>query len=395
MVDAGPPQPLPRRSDAFVVVAEGSCSKLSVEAMGDRRVLVFGDTGYDLAAWAPGDELAAAQAMVVLTGDGAARQPQLMEGLPKDDRGYVRGELRTGGAIGNEWLLLTSARYSAKQRGVLFERTSRGYVWGATGFERAPASDVVDRPAAASKLPAELPSHACDEGLRLVPLASAVTTSGGMVIVGRCAGDGPTNLPRPVLRALHGRAGSTSFEVRALPEAELDGIVNVSVAAGTDDQLTVVAWEPFLPLDRRRTYAVTWDGKRWSEFELEMTGAPTSVAQTKDGVRWLTAGSALYRLDASGRPRAVPLPLPHFVKGDPRDVYVHSVRAHGGEVWVEGSYRVALERDRTPVWASVVWAGEEAARFVSPSRLVYCDAREDAATATSLAARPPPTEGSR
>ena len=100
------------RSD-FTVVAEGPCSKLSVQAVGDRRLLVYGDTGYDLRGWLPGDELAAAQSFVELHGDQAMRNHSLLRGLSADAGGYVHGDLTFGGTFERQaWLLVGTTRYA-------------------------------------------------------------------------------------------------------------------------------------------------------------------------------------------------------------------------------------------------------------------------------------------
>jgi hypothetical protein len=250
---------------ALVVVAEGPCPKLSVQALGARRLLVFGDTGYDLHAWLPGEPLAAAQSIVELVqGGGAARDPRLLAGLPTDERGYVPADLSLGGA-GEEsaWLVRTTTRYEPSGRGALFERSTEGALLGPRGFRSAPAGEVVERPARARALPSVLPS-ACGAELSFVPLASTSTPTGGVVIAGRCADRGPTNLPSPMLRVLHGAADAREYRVEAGLETPLDGIVNLSLAAGADDDVWLAAWEPFEPPERRRPFVARWDGARWS-----------------------------------------------------------------------------------------------------------------------------------
>lgn len=376
---------------ALVVVAEGPCPKLSVQALGERRLLVFGDTGYDLHAWMPGEPLAAAQSLVELVPGGAARDERLSSGLPTDERGYVAADLSLGGASeASAWLVRTTSRYEPSGRGALFERSSEGALLGPTGWRAAPAGAVVERPARAAALPSALPS-ACGAELSFVPLASISTPSGGVVIAGRCADRGPTNLPSPLLRVLHGRADAREYRVEAGPDGTaLDGIVNLALAAGSDDDVWLAAWEPFEPPERRRPFVARWDGARWTRERLALREAPMSLARTSDGALWLATGKGLHRRDRAGHLEAVAVPMPHFAEGRRDDVYVHTVRAFGDEVWVEASYRVTLDQKAGPTWASALY--RMAPR--PPPRVVYCDAREPAERAVTLvesrAPRPPP-----
>ncbi len=109
------------------VFAEGPCPKLSIEAAGERRFLVYGDHGRVLAGWLPGDRVATAETLAELRGGRAHRRPSLLRGLPTDARGYVEGELRLGGSAEDPWLLRTTVRYSLVKRGPLFEREPSGY----------------------------------------------------------------------------------------------------------------------------------------------------------------------------------------------------------------------------------------------------------------------------
>lgn len=374
-------RPAPRLREELAVAAEGPCARLSVQAVGARRFLVYGDTGYDLHAWLPNEAVAAAQSIVELRPGGAARDPRLLAGLPTDGRGYVPGELSLGGEEGAAWLERVTTRYQAGGKGALFEREADGFRLGAHGWERA-GGVVVSRPAAASGLPA-LPADACagaraSEGpprdLRFVPLAAIATPSGGVVVAGRCADDGPRNLVEPVVRVLHGRAGGRAWSVASAPLApELDGIVNASLAARSDDDVALTLWEPFDPPRHRRPYLARWDGRAWSRVAVAIEDGLMSAAWAPDGGLYLAAGRALYRRAPGGAIARVPLPPPRFAKGSADDVHVHDVRAWGEELWVESSYRVELgEKDQGPAWASVVHTN------VALPRVVYCDAREPA-----------------
>ena len=260
------------------IAAEGPCSHLAVHAIGDRRVLVFGDTGYDLAGWLPGDEIPAAQSIAVLTPDGAGRDPALLRGLPTDARGYVPGHLVVGGhAAHDAWLLRVTTRYAPGGGGALFARASEGYRLGERGW-RVTAGSPVDRPPSTRGLP-ELPTGACGEGHTWIPLASA-TTRGGVLVAGRCDDPRVPNPSEASILVAHGRPGATAWEVARIPgTSNLDGIVNVDLAARADDDAVLVAWEPFVPLERRQPYAARWDGRRWAVLAIDRPGGYLGVAQ--------------------------------------------------------------------------------------------------------------------
>ena len=221
---------------AFRVAAEGPCARLAVEAIGDRRLLVFGDTGYDLAGWLPGDEVPAAQSIAVLGPGGAGLDPGLLRGLPRDARGYVPGDLLLGGADdAGAWLLRVTTRYAPGGDGALFARASEGFTRGPRGWQRSPGSPV-ERPRAAARLPS-LPTTACAEGHQLVPLAST-TTRGGVMVAGRCDDARVANPAEVDLLVAHGRPGASAWEIHRVPgTSNLDGNVNVAIDARGDTSL--------------------------------------------------------------------------------------------------------------------------------------------------------------
>lgn len=355
------------------VAAEGPCARLSVRALGDQRVLVFGDTGYDLAGWLPGDQVPAAQSLVLLTPGGAARAPDLLRGLPRDSRGYVPGDLDLGGHGGTRWLLRVTTRYAPGGGGVLFARTSEGYQLDAGGWRRAP-SNPVERPAATARLP-ELPPNACGERT-FIPLASA-TTERGVVLAGRCDDERVANPSEVELMVAHGLPGAASWRVERVPGTEnLDGIVNVDLDARTDDDVALVAWEPFVPLERRQGFAARWNGRAWSKLSIDAAGGLVGVAH-HGGALVVLDGHRALRVDAAGRATPIALPPPRFARGAPADIAPHAVHAWGDELWIEARHRVWLERDRLAVWASVLFT------TATVPRTVYCDAREPAESAVT------------
>ena len=354
------------------IAAEGPCSHLAVHAIGDRRVLVFGDTGYDLAGWLPGDEIPAAQSIAVLTPDGAGRDPALLRGLPTDARGYVPGHLVVGGhAAHDAWLLRVTTRYAPGGGGALFARASEGYRLGERGW-RVTAGSPVDRPPSTRGLP-ELPTGACGEGHTWIPLASA-TTRGGVLVAGRCDDPRVANPSEASILVAHGRPGATAWEVARIPgTSNLDGIVNVDLAARADDDAVLVAWEPFVPLERRQPYAARWDGRRWAVLAIDRQGGYLGVAQRPDGTVVVVDGAGAHRVAADGTTTPIVLPPLRFARGGaPGDLYVRGVHALGDELWIEASYRVWPARERPAVWGSAVFTD------AAVPRTVYCDAREPA-----------------
>lgn len=365
----------PRSS--FAVLAEGPCPKLSLQAAGDRRLIVYGDTGYDLEAWLPGDELAAAQSIVELRGGRAFRDPAWLAGLPSDGRGYVPGDLVIGGEGARPWLLRITSRYNPTGRGALFERRAEGYSMRGKAWARAEDDHPVELPEAAARLP-KLPRESmCEKpGLTFVPLASTRSPAGGVLVAGRCAAAGPANLPDPTILVAHGLPGASAWSVKAVPGADwLDGILNIDVYARGDADAVLVAYEPFQPPKSRRRFAARYDGSSWAELPLAIHDGLMSVTGTPDGALWIAGGRALYRVDRALDAAPVRLPPLRFARGDAADVHIHTVRSFGAEVWVEASYRVmtTVGSKEQPAWASALFANVE-----PPARALYCDARERA-----------------
>ncbi len=376
-----PAQPAPVIS-AWSVFAEGPCPKLSIHRSGERRFIVYGDTGYDLHAWLPGEPLAAAQAIAEVKGDRVYRSPALLAGLPRNARGYVRGELELGGAPpAATWLHLITARYSSGGQGALFERRVHGYSfvpgkgWASAG-EDSPAA----LPFQARKLPTLPSATMCPKaGLTLVPLASTTTAAGGVFVAGRCDDEQAPNYVDTTILVAHGRPDADRWEVAQIPDADaLDGIVNLALAAPSDDRAYLVAYEPFTPREERQSFFAHYDGSRWRELPLPIDDGLMSVAAADDGTLWFAAGRALYQRQESGEVTTVPLPPPRFARGASDALHLHRVRAFGqNELWVEASYRLDLPAGRGAKrgWASALFTTRP------PRYPLYCDANQPAETA--------------
>jgi hypothetical protein len=377
-LDASAP-PARTPSSDFAVVAEGPCPRLSVFAIDDHRFLVFGDTGYDLHAWMPGDRLAAAQSIVELRADGAFINPALLQGVPRDGRGYIPGDLLLGGSFKRApWLLRVASEYAPSGTGALFSRAAEGYLLGEHGWRASPGAPV-ERPEGAANLP-ELPrATMCGAGLAFVPVASAPTPTGGLLVAGRCSDERPANLKNPKLLVAHGLPGAASWSIQPIPGTGLlDGIVNIALFARSDSDAVLVAYEPFKHPQERKSFAARFDGKTWREQNLPIDEGLMSVTGTPDGALWFAASRAVVRIDASGKASKVPLPALRYATGKP-EIHLHTVRSFGQEVWIEASYRTYVSRPdgkgREPMWASALYAN------VPGPRPVYCDARQPAAEA--------------
>ncbi|MBE7482272.1 MAG: hypothetical protein HS104_20120 [Polyangiaceae bacterium] len=349
------------------VFAEGPCPKLSVQAAGKRRFLVYGDHGRVLAGWLPGDRLATAESIVELRGGKAFRRASLLQGLPTDARGWVVGELALGGSADEPWLVRTTVRYSLLKRGPLFERTPAGYLFDA-GWRST--EEPVTVPRSARDLP-ELPDRElCSEELAFVPLTWTTTPEGGLVVAGRCDDEKAANYGVTNLVVALGAPGAKRWRATLLPGGEtLAGIVNLSLAAASERELYATAYEPFKEPSERAAYLARFDGKEWTRVETKVTDGLMSVATDGHGTLWLAGGRALYR----GSER-VSLPTLRFSEPS-APLHVHTVRYLDGELWVEASYQVRLPEQRGSHWASALFSSRR------PEATLYCDARENAESA--------------
>lgn len=402
----GPSQPAAapaKPAEELAVVVEGPCPTLRIHALGDERVLVYGDDGYALESWLPGDELPAAESLAVLRQGGAFVRKSLLDGLPRDSRGYVPFDLELGGRFSDRaWLLLVATRYQPHGRGALFERKSRGFTFAGTGWIRSSDDVPVELPREASRLPPLPVEHVCPSvGLTLegattfVPLASVRTPRGGVFVAGRCDDPAITNYRNTTLLVAHGAPGAHRWDVQRTPGTEaLDGIVNVALEAKGDDDAHLVAYEPMKALAERRSYLAHYDGRAWSELATRISDGLMSVARTDDGGLLLAGGRALYRRDAKGVATKVPLPPLRFAGPPPRpepsptepgvlrDVGPLEVRKvdrfEPGELWVTASYTVEVERPGGHRGAMRGTAIYSTRRYPRP---MHCDAREPAETA--------------
>ncbi len=363
------------------VVAEGPCSRLSVQPVGGRTFVVYGDTGYDLHDWSVGERLAAAESVVEIRGGDAFRVDGFMRGLPTNSGGYVPADLRLGGSFERKpWLVAIDTRYAARDAGSLFERESRGYVFEDGSFRPHAGGSPVDLPDEAASLPA-LP-ELCDPaaGQRFVKLGATTSARGDVFVAGRCAVAGPVATRGAPIVVAYGAARASSWVVGRTPESHvLDGVVNVGLYARRGDDAYLVAYEPFKPAEERQPYLARWDGRAWSQVETGLPEGLMSVSGSDDGTLWIAGGRALYRRRPGERELTkVPLPPLRFASEPrPPTLRVHTVRVVAADdVWVEGTYRVRVQEKaaEVEVRSGVLFRSR-------PSAAHYCDAREPAVRA--------------
>jgi hypothetical protein len=396
-----PPDLEPR--SPFRVFAEGPCARLSLQQLAGRRLLVYGDTGYDLHDWRVSERLAAAQSFVEVRGDTAYRVPALYESLPSNSGGYVPFDLRFGGGASHPWLLAVDTRYASRGAGALFEREARAFVLAGERWQATPPAAAITLPDAARSLP-PLPvetmcTAAGGPGLTFVPLASttlrpAAAAAGDaaahVFVAGRCQDASHINHRGTTILVAHGAPGAEAWRVAGTPDAAvLDGIVNLGLYARAADDVYLVAWEPFVPPDARQPYLVRYDGAGWSGVETGLPEGLMSVSGTADGALWLAAGRGLYlRPPRAATFHAVPLPPLQFAtEPHPPTLRVHTVQALSPEeVWVEATYRVGLNRypTTTEARASVLFRLGDATAAGAVAPVLYCDARERAELALSV-----------
>ncbi|HSO33587.1 MAG TPA: hypothetical protein VLT33_13735, partial [Labilithrix sp.] len=263
LLGCGTPRPAePRRASAepgseFQVVAEGPCGRLSVQALGGRTLLVYGETGYDLHDWAAGERLAAAQSFVQLRGESAFRVPSLYAGLPLDAGGYVAADLTMGESPEEgPWLLAVETRYAARGKGRLFDRHGRAYTRKGDAWTATDSRSPVPLPGVARSLPPLPIETACQKPeLRLIPLASTRLASGEVLVAGRCQDGSHVNFRETSVLVAHGVPGASSWKIEAAPDATaLDGIVNLALQARSANEAYLVAWEPFRSPENRKPY---------------------------------------------------------------------------------------------------------------------------------------------
>jgi len=360
----------PSPQTEFEIFAEGPCPRLSAQHALGTTVLVFGETGYDLHGWMPGEPVAAAQSLAEVVGDTVMLRPALSGGLPHDARGYVPGALEVDGG----WLTRTTTRYARGGTGALFEKRASAYVWS-NGRWAGRAGRPMGRLDPSSRL-GELPAM-CADGRQFIPTAHDTSPEGGVFVAGRCDDAAAPNPVDPVIHVAHGRPGARTWSTARIPETdELRGIVNLDLFARRDDEAYLVAYEPFVARDERKAFLAGYDGRHWRRIEVPVEDGFMGVSGTETEL-YLAAGRRFYQRaygTATLPLAAVPLPLPAFAQVTASQMHVHAVRVLSGQVWVEASYRVQVPRKEgvDAIWASALYTRQR------PRRLIYCDARESA-----------------
>jgi len=331
------------------VVAEGPCAKLSVQAIGQRKFVVFGDTGYELRAWNPGELLAAAQSFVEIREGLAYRNRALLRGLPTNSGGYTPGDIRFGGSsLQHGWLWRTTTHYAPEDSGALFRRTVEAFVHDGRRWTKHSSPDVARFPPAARSLPPLPAATMCSaygSRLHFVRLTATWLDSGHVWVAGRCQDDGLTNYRETTVLVASGSPETKRWTVAKLSDIwALDAILNVAMYARAADDVYLVAYEPFKPIEKRVQYLVHYDGRSWTLLDTPVGTGMTSVSGSVDGTLWITAGHQLWRRDPKGSWRVIPMPSLLFSKPDkPPSLRITAVRAFAvDDVRVEGAFRVRL-----------------------------------------------------
>ena len=367
-------------SGALRTVAEGPCAKLSVAAVGERRFMIYGDTGYELADWAAGERLPAAQSLIEITAQGPARNHAMLEALPRDGRGYLPAAIELGiDSTGTPWLASIETRYAPRGTGALFQRASTAYSLREGGWRPQPSEAPLDLGKGA--LPDVSAKDACeDEALRFVPLTHSFALDGSLLIAGRCQDESHVNYADTTLVVAHAPKGAREWSYARVPKTgRLDGIVNVALHTVRGDEAWLTAFEPYAPANGRFGYLAHFDGSQWREVETGIDDGLMSVSAAPDGTLYLAGGRALYRRAVNGQTVRVELPPLRFTRGSP-EMHVRHVRVFpAGDIWVEAGYRVRRATgeggEASDVWASALFSNR-----VLPLP-IYCDAREEAARA--------------
>lgn len=378
-----PPRPPGLTLGQLSVVAEGPCPRLSMTAAGGRRLLVYGETGYDLHDWAAGERLAAAQTLAELTPAGFVRNPELLRGLPRDARGYVPGSLLAGSdGAGAGYLLRVSTRYAPRGTGALFTREHEPYELTDSGWAPATGSSPFDLGPVTRGLPEAPLAEACaSPAPHFVPLSTARAGDGSLFVAGRCQDESHIAYEDTTLVVLRAAAGARKWDVARLPRTDrLSGIVNVDLHARSAGEAQLVAYEPYQPVAGRHSYYVRWDGERWRERDLGIDEGLMSVTADSAGRTYLATSGHLYRLEGEAVIR-VELPPLRWVREQPQ-LHVHDVEVlMDDDLWVEASYRARAplgeHGEVGELWASALFS---TARLPRP---LYCDARELAERALS------------
>ena len=388
-------------TSAFRVFAEGPCAKLSVQPVGERRFLVYGDTGYDLHDWNVGEHLAAAESFVELKNGAAFRVPGMYADLPSNAGGYSPFDLRIGGGGSGPWLLAVDTRYAARGAGALFERRSQAYALVNERWQASDPAKAITFPDAARSLPPLPVGTMCTKAgapaLVFVPLTSTTFRPKGkddgaahVFVAGRCQDESHINYRRTTLVVAHGAPGADHWDISSTPDASvLDGIVNLGLYARAANDVYLTAWEPFVSPERRVPYLVHSDGRSWQSIDTGLPEGLMSVSGTPDGALWLAAGRALYVREA-GAPKFQAVDLPPLLFASvpsPPTLRIHTVRAiTDAEVWVEATYRVKTKAEKEEVEqrASVLYRLDKTQKRDPRVGVLYCDAREPAENAIAV-----------
>jgi hypothetical protein len=365
----------------LAVVAEGPCQKLAPARMGERTVIIFGETGYELSDWQAGEPWPAAQGLVELRDGDFGFGSKLLLGLPRDDRGYVPFDLRIGeDSKHTPWLRLTDTSYAQRGTGALLKRTYTDYSWNNGWEQRDEAIDL----GGSATLKQLSPKEPCEDSkLAFLPLDHAIGSDGSVFVAGRCQDDKIVAYEDTTLVVAIAKPGQSQFAYARLPRSSrLSGMVNLDLEVRDANRAWLVAYEPFESPENRHSYFVEWDGQRFAEVDLEVDRGLMSIAHLGENKLVIAASDKLVEVAPNHHVKQLVLPAPLLAKSA-TTVHLHTASSTGnGELWVQGSYRVNAPQGPkgqiAPRDAAVLYSN------IKTKGLLYCDAQEPAHSAVTV-----------
>jgi hypothetical protein len=303
---AAPAVSAPPAAQPFQVVVEGVCPKLDVFSVGAEVALVHGTYGLRDAP-TPG-AVTPRQAVSLVYPDGARPAPALLAALPRDDAGYVQGDLSIhGDAEHGLSILRTRYRPPASPGAWLAPE----HDWWPLASGPGDARAASDTPEARTSAMAPIPSP-CAQGKQIAVLSPAQRGRSHWV-VGRCEGSAPDAATSGVYVG-HWQAELAHWRLRQAPEsAILQGIVNVGIAVEDTERAYVFAYHPYATAESAEPYLLMDGPDGLRRTSVPLRGEIVSMAVAPDGSAWvITNFRSLFRscVGCPGGWEQLRLPMP-------------------------------------------------------------------------------------
>lgn len=378
--------PSPRASAALSVAVEGPCPKLRVWDSGKELAVVWGTYGLEGATPIEArTTLGTEQAFGFVHEGRVDLVPALLEGLPRNERGYVPADIELGGRFPEAaWLARVETRLAKVNQGALFERRRSYLVWEDGKWTESPTgADVV---LSGLRSPPLVEGTICTrlgEGVHFARHATERLPSGEVITAGRCEDELQRAKSGVVVATLATESGAWS--VAEMPTSPmLDEIVNVDLVYAAKRDAYLYAYTPYDETPRP-PYVLHFDGRRWSPVTLPFEGPVVSMARSEDGTLWAVARfRELYTRSPAGAWARVPLPAARFADRAPPDVRVIEVQTTGRDAWVHAAYPIVLRAassDPRPARSHILYTTR---RWDRP---LFCDAASPAAQAMRTTGR--------